>query len=545
VRSGANGAKLQTINGLVSSRAFGAAVLNIADIDGDGTDDLLVGAPGSAAGQFGNAYLFLNGATFPSSIFPGTADSSFGAALSRAGDVDGDLHPDFLIGAPNFDSATSTDGGRFALYSGATAGLLFSFDAPLSNERLGASLATLGDVNADGVPDFAVGAPGASVDPFVGDRLGRVQVWSGATKAVLYDLFGDTTDAHFGAALCAIGDVTGDGIVDFAVGAPDQGAGLGAIYAFSGLDGSPLYQVQGTKPDAHLGATVTLLGDTDGDGHDDLAVGAPANTGAWGYLQLLHATDGSPMSRLVQGYLSTGFGTASVSLGDINGDGLDDFAVTAPDEYDTGKPHTGVTRTVTTLAAPSVTTTQGVHSLDSGELVVLGTNLIGTTVLMDGLPTAFTTISPVELRIPVVAEQPGGFHDMSVQNSEGTVDLPRALSRYPALYVDPTPKLATPVQLVLDNGDHGIYLVWFSGKKYATPAPFTAFGWYYGLELNGVWPLTAGIIPPGSTEKTLDLPGPTSPALVGFPIYVQAFTTQDTQSRAGFTATRLVVLQAP
>ena len=545
IRSGANGAQLQTISGLISSRSFGATVLNAGDTDGDGTFDLLVGAPGYQPGQFGNAYLFRNGATFPSAFFTGTADSEFGAALANLGDVNGDARPDFAIGAPRFDSLTSTDGGRFRIYSGATAGLLFSYESPLSNERLGSAITGLGDVDGDTVPDYAVGAPGASFDPFASDHLGRVEVWSGATNTLLYEVFGEEADADFGAALASLGDVTGDGIEDFIVGAPQRNAGMGAAYAFSGVDGSQLYSVMGTEPDALLGTTVGLLGDTDGDGHDDLALGAPALNGAWGYVELRHADSGTLMARLVQGYLSTGFGTATVGLGDINADGLYDFLITAPDEYDAGKPHTGVTRIVTTFAKPVVTSTQGVHSLDSGELVITGANLVGTTILVDGVPTAYTQVSPVELRIPVTAQQPGGFHSLHIENSEGSLDLPLGLSRYPALYLDPTPTLGTPVDLILDNGDVGFYLAWYSGKTFANPAPFEDFGWYYGLELNGVWTLTAGAFTAGDTYKTVTLPGPTSAALINLPIYVQAFTTQDTQARAGFTATRLVTLQAP
>jgi len=538
--NGSNGQTINTIPGLAGAKGFGTTLLNTGDTNGDGKDDLLVGAPGDGPLQFGRAYFYLNGSTFPTYIFAGPGDAFFGAAFANVGDIDGDTVPDYLIGAPGHDSALSTDTGSFELYSGASGTSLFVAESALSNDRMATALAGLGDVNNDGTPDFLVGSPGASQVPLNGDRFGRVEVWSGATKAPLYEIFGTQTDADFGASLTSIGDVNGDGKSDFAVGAPLFDAGLGAAFVYSGSNGALLYSLYGDEPDAHFGTSVTLVGDTTGDNTPDLAIGAPGIQSIWGYVDIVNAKDGTPISatnRLIQGHLSTFFGKCLVPLGDINHDTLDDFIITAPGEYSSPNPEAGLSRTVTIFGAPLIDHVDGVHSLDTGEYLIIGTNFVNPTVLVDGVPTAATLTSPVELRIPVTPEQPGGFHNITVQNNDGSAELLNGLARYPAFDADPAPRIGDPIDFTLDNGDEGIYFLFYGVFLYPTPAPFENLGWYHGLELNGLWPLTAGTLPPGTTKTTITIPPVTSTAMIGVPVYVQAFTTQNTLGYAGFTKT--------
>lgn len=545
IHSGATGAVLQTVAGLVNSNGMGAAIASAGDTDGNGIEDLLVGAPGDPTSEAGYAYLFRNGATFPTAIMGGTTASGYGAALAGLGDVDGDGKDDLIVGAPYHDGAGNVDGGLWELYSGGTGLLLDSAEAALSNENLGAALAAVGDLDGDGVSDVAVGAPGASEDPFVGDRLGRVTVLSGATRLPLLELFGAETDARFGSAVVGLGDVTGDGVPDLAVGAPLEAAATGAVRAYSGADGTPLWTVAGVELDGRLGACLVLLGDTNGNLSDELALGGPSTESGWGQVQLVDAATGDHATTLIHGGLATGFGTGIVPLGDVNGDPLADFVVTSPAEYKSGHPGAGVGRLVTTLGAPAVADVVGVHSLDAGEVRVFGANLVSVQAKIDGVSTPSTYVTPAELRIPVDPDAPGGFHDLELWTPEGILDLPGGLPRYPALSATENPEIADEAEVVLANGSPGIYVLAYSPLSYGYPVPFTSFGWFHGLELNGVWTLAAGAFTPTELTRSFTFPTPTGTSMIGISFYLQAFTTQTDLGYAGFTDALTITFAAP
>jgi hypothetical protein len=134
--------------------------------------------------------------------------------------------------------------------------LLFFMDGDSAEDRLGFSVAGVGDVNGDRVPDLAVGAPG---DDNQGLQAGSVRVFSGATGAILYTFHGDGAGDQLGFSVGAAGDANGDGRADIVAGADEDGtngskAGLARV--FSGLDGFVLHTLFGDAANDRFGRSV-------------------------------------------------------------------------------------------------------------------------------------------------------------------------------------------------------------------------------------------------------------------------------------------------
>ena len=127
-------------------------------------------------------------------------------------------------------------------------------DAPQQDEEFGAAVASGGDLNGDGHDDILVGAPGA-----FGSK-GRVYVYCGSTSNLLYAVEGEAIGDRFGASVAVIGDVTGDGVADFMVGAPHYSGAAhhaGRVYVYSGATGDLLLTVTGQDANGRFGAAVT------------------------------------------------------------------------------------------------------------------------------------------------------------------------------------------------------------------------------------------------------------------------------------------------
>jgi hypothetical protein len=148
----------------------------------------------------------------------------FGLALAGVGDIDGDGVPDLAAGAPYQNVAGQGDRGQVFLFSGASGARLRTLNdtVPQAGAYFGFALAGVGDVDGDGVPDLAVGAPNKEVAGQ--DAQGQVFVFSGASGQLVLTLTKPSpqAQAQFGWTLAGVGDVDGDGVPDLAVGAPFQ-----------------------------------------------------------------------------------------------------------------------------------------------------------------------------------------------------------------------------------------------------------------------------------------------------------------------------------
>ncbi|MEO0649308.1 MAG: FG-GAP-like repeat-containing protein [Planctomycetota bacterium] len=198
--------------------------------------------------------------------FPG---ARFGESIAPAGDFDEDGIDDLLIGSPG-------GFGAVTVHSGATGETLAQFSSGIQGEVFGAVAITVGDVDEDGVPDFAVSAPRAFADAF---EIGRVELISGQTGDVLAEYNGSQVDERFGAALILVGDVDGFGLPDLAIGAPGGGSfdDPGTVQIVSLENGQVIKSLAGFESGERFGTALALQPSSDdGDsGGPLLVVGAP------------------------------------------------------------------------------------------------------------------------------------------------------------------------------------------------------------------------------------------------------------------------------
>jgi hypothetical protein len=239
-----------TAEGNLPRANFGASVGTAGDVNGDGYDDLIVGATGYGAGQLGEGRTFVyHGSPSGLSRVPAwTAESNqewvyFGWMAGTAGDVNGDGYDDVIVGAPYYVTRHA-DEGRAYVYHGSPSGLRQSpaWTAEGNRRRawFGMSGGTAGDVNRDGYDDVIVGAPFHTTDQ---DREGRAYVYhgspSGLRQTPAWVGEGNVNTAFFGDASGTAGDVNGDGYDDVIVGAPGYDAKPdhdGRAYVFYGLE---------------------------------------------------------------------------------------------------------------------------------------------------------------------------------------------------------------------------------------------------------------------------------------------------------------------
>jgi hypothetical protein len=341
VLAGQSGELIRQHLGAAAGDQFGRSVAGAGDVDGDGVDDILVGAPGSDAGAVnaGRAYVYsgLTGAQLH--VFTGAAaHDAFGSSVAGAGDVDGDGRADLVVGAPLADPH-GLSSGTVRVLSGASGGTLLLVQGNVAYAEFGRAVAGAGDVNADGRPDLLAGAP---YDASTGIVTGSVRVISGLDGGALMVLRGDAEDDEFGFSVAGPGDVDADGAGDLLVGARRHDAGgtdAGSAFLYSGAEGALLLTLHGEQPNDLFGASVARAGDVDADGVPDLLVGAPhdhCNGFNCGAVYAYSAEGGEPLL-LIHGDPGDQLGTAVAGGGDADGDGRDDLVAGAPagDEYAT------------------------------------------------------------------------------------------------------------------------------------------------------------------------------------------------------------------
>ena len=346
---------------------FGWQVVSAGDVDGNGYADILVGAPTftQSVQNEGKAYLYLGG---PGGIAPtpgwsstgdDQAGAGFGFAVAAAGDVDNDGFDDILLGAPSHDGAAA-DAGRVYLFLGGPGGPSPAPDWTHSgNDQAGAafgsSLALLGDLNADGFSDVVIGAPAFSTpDPQAGKAYLFLGGSGGLDPTPSWTALGDDQPyANYGTSVASAGDVDLNGSPDLVVGA-DGFDGLqedtGKAYLYLGGAGvlSPVPDWTSTGEDAafaRFGSSLACAGDVNDDGRSDVIVGASDHSGKTGKVYVFHgeATGLSPSflwSSVGDDQVDAGFGRSVASAGDVDGDGISDVLIGAF-TYRTRRPGAG------------------------------------------------------------------------------------------------------------------------------------------------------------------------------------------------------------
>ena len=208
------------------------------------------------------------------------------------------------------------------LHSGPFGDAIYELDGIVDGDQYGVGASSIGDIDGDGVAEFAIGA---NQDPLA--LPGRVDVFYGATGLLAASIVGPGTDGRFGFAIDGAGDLDGDTVPDFLVGAPEislSSSKSGAIYVYSGATFTPIYaplEAGGVTND-RFGETVRSIRDVDGDGVRDIAGWGPGVGG----VHLFSGGTGTPIGRLSLPGTSR-FGVAIVELDDVTGDGLPELAV--------------------------------------------------------------------------------------------------------------------------------------------------------------------------------------------------------------------------
>jgi Ca2+-binding RTX toxin-like protein len=379
-----------------ASTLTGFSVAGTGDLNGDGFRDFVVSAvsAATAAGTKAGRVYVVYGDTggFPASLDPATLDGTNGFringataedyagwSVADAGDVNGDGVTDLLIGAARADTTLGNEGAAYVVFgrtgdfpaqldlSALDGSNGFRVQGQFAYGELGRSISGIGDINGDGIDDIAVAA------------------WQTPSGGETYVIFGKTTpfaasmqpsalngsngfkivgeiNSRLGVSVASAGDVNGDGLDDMIVGASNGNGYRGAAYVVFGsedafaatldiadIDGTNGFQLVSSTNGQRVGNAVSSAGDVNGDGFDDLLIGAYGfgdyfdgavyvvfgKAGGFDAQLTINDVDGTDGFRVegVGNYASTG---ASVSaIGDLDNDGFDDIMFGQPYGYGT------------------------------------------------------------------------------------------------------------------------------------------------------------------------------------------------------------------
>ena len=340
--------------------SFASSVASAGDVNGDGFDDVIVGAydyePGGSSPGPGKAYVYLGDASGLSStpVWTSSGDNQaraqFGSAVASAGDVNNDGFSDIIVGVEGFTTGGSLE-GKVYLFLGGPTGPSTNPDWTSSGDnqtdaRFGRSVASAGDVDDDGFDDVIVGATGFST---TNSGAGKAYVYpggaSGLSSTPIWESVGDdVADAAFGGSVASAGVVNGDGFADIIVGASGPSGSSGKAFVYHGSPSGPSTplpswtSVGDNESGVRFGSTVASAGDVNDDGYSDVIVAAPWGTGASAGTGKIFLYLGGPGGLAANEiwtasgddlFLSR-FGDAAASAGDLNADGYSDIVASSP-----------------------------------------------------------------------------------------------------------------------------------------------------------------------------------------------------------------------
>ncbi len=364
---------------------FGFSSSGAGDVNGDGYDDVIVGAWRYDAGETdeGAAFIFHGSANGIADATPTAAHTrlegdqagaEMGEYVASAGDVDGDGYDDVIVGAWHYDAGDIDEGAAFIFHGSANgiadgnpAAANTRIESDQASAEMGLALGSAGDVNGDGYDDVIVGAwhydAGETDEGAAFIFHGSPEGIANGTPATAQTRFtGEQAGAQMGISVAGAGDVNGDGYADVVVGAhtldaseTDEGAAFLFLGSASGIaDATPASaaaRFESNQAGAWMGVNVDGAGDVNGDGYADVIVGArlyDAGETDEGVAFIFHGSaagiaDGTPataQTRLAGDQAGAWMGHSVAGAGDVNGDGYADVIVGAG-RYDAGAKDTG------------------------------------------------------------------------------------------------------------------------------------------------------------------------------------------------------------
>ncbi len=331
------------------SAAFGSSIATAGDVNGDGYDDILVGA-GMFSGSYTNegaAFLYLGSASGLNAkpawqITGGQNAATLGQSVATAGDINDDGYDDILVSAPLYDVAGQANAGIVYVFTGSAAGLssipAWQLSLDKASTRFGASIAGGTDVNGDGYSDIIIGA-------YVDDgQTGNDGIYiyhggpSGLASIPAAILRFSQPNTYFGNTVATAGDINADGYDDILAGAPyydgdKVNEGAVVLYAGSptGIQQTPLQQFEGNQPGALFGLSISTAGDVNNDGYDDIVIGG-YGSGQDGAVWIYQGGGTGMQLTTILKSNQTGalFGFSVSKAGDVNHDSFSDIIVGAP-----------------------------------------------------------------------------------------------------------------------------------------------------------------------------------------------------------------------
>lgn len=331
---------------------MGSSVAGLGDINGDGYSD--VGMGGFLAAGEGIAWVALGSATGINPVWRhrlsrGQGGAQFGIQIAPAGDVNGDGFNDVIVGAHKYNLFAPLDGAVFIYHGSANAlgvGLnpapTTTFNTNGYSLRNGWSVSTAGDVNGDGYSDIIIGDWQDNIGPEVYEGVAFVYHGSaaGIVTVPVTIIQSDQDNAHLGRNVSTAGDVNGDGYADVIIGAPEysnghtqEGAAFLHLGSPTGISSSPYRIFDSNLLSGQIAESVSTAGDVNGDGYSDMIVGNGRTSG--GPVRIYHGGPSSvrstPSFSRSSGSAAARLGASVANAGDVNGDGYSDALFGAPD----------------------------------------------------------------------------------------------------------------------------------------------------------------------------------------------------------------------